>query len=146
VGDALLVRRGHRVRERDGEREEPVESESLLGKNLGEGFPFHPLHGDEVNAVGFLDRVHRHDVGVIESGDGFGLALETGAPLGACGELGREDFQSDFAIELRVLREIDLAHAALSQLLDDAVVRELSADHGVTSMTQRSATSSSQWK
>jgi hypothetical protein len=53
---------------------------------------------------------------------------------GAFGELGGKDFERDLAVELRVLGEVDLSHAALSELLEDAVVRERPAYHLVTAM------------
>jgi hypothetical protein len=82
---------------------------------------------------------------VVEGGDGLRLALEP-LPSFRRRHLSRKDLESDLAVELRVLGEIDLAHPALSELLEDAVVRERRADHRFRSMTQRSATSSSQWK
>src|SRR3990172_7500462 len=107
----------------------------MLRKKLSQALASYELHGDEVHALELFDRVHVHDVRVVESGDGLRLALEAGPALERR-HLRRKDFQSHFAVELRVLREIDLAHAALSELLDDPVVRELSADHLVTSSSR----------
>jgi hypothetical protein len=58
-----------------------------------------------------------------------GSMLESRPALGAFAKLGRKHFERDFPVELRVLREIDRAYPALSELLDDAVVRERPADH-----------------
>ena len=49
------------------------------------GSPFDQFHGDEVDVIGFLDRVDRHHVGMIECGDGASLALEAGESIGIIG-------------------------------------------------------------
>ena len=42
----------------------------------------------------------------------FGFALEAGEPVGVGGERRRQDLDRDLALQLRVGRAIDLAHAA----------------------------------
>ena len=72
--------------------------------------------------------VDRGDVGVVESGEGAGLAPEAGNALGILRELRRQDFHRHVAAELRVARTVDLAHAALAELRKDFVMREGLAD------------------
>ena len=68
-------------------------------------------------------------VGVIEGGCRLGLPQKTlfGALIG--GDFSGEEFNSDFPAKLLVLSQVDLAHAAASELFYDAVVRDGLSDH-----------------
>jgi hypothetical protein len=55
VDDALLVGGGERVGERGRDLEQPLEREPALGDDAVEGLSLDELHGQEVDAVGFLD-------------------------------------------------------------------------------------------
>ena len=52
---------------------------------------------------------------MIERGQDLRFALEAGEPVGVEGEQFGEDLQRDVAIELRVVRAIDLPHPARAQ-------------------------------
>ncbi len=128
VGDPLVVRRGERVgkRRRDGEE---LSQRHAPGRDpLGELLPAHQLHGQEVDAVRLLDRVDVDDVGVIERRQRPSLAPEPLEAFLTAREVGRQHLQRHLAAELRVLGEIDLAHAALAELGGDLVVGEAPAD------------------
>ena len=79
------------------------------------GSPFHQLHGQKVDAVGFLDRVDRDDVRVVELGERLGLPSKAAEPLGIPRHLGGQHLEGDVAAELRVVRAIDLAHATRAE-------------------------------
>ena len=129
VGDALLVRGRHRVRQGNRDLEEPAERETLSWKQLGQRLPLHQLHRDEVNAAGLFDRVHRDDVGVVERGNRPGLAGEAQAAVVVGGQLRRQDLERHLATERGVLRLIHHAHPAGADLPHDSVVAECLADH-----------------
>ena len=57
----------------------------------------------------FFDGVDGDDAGLVERGDGAGLALESGAAVGVAGRLARQDLEGDLASEFRVLSQIDFA-------------------------------------
>ena len=77
---------------------------------------------DEVVGVAFAaDVVQGADVRMIERRDRARLALEPVAHLGVVGEMRREDLHRDVAPEPRVLRPVDLAHAAGTERADDLV-------------------------
>ena len=101
----------------------------VRGRQLGERASPHQLHRDEVQAVGLFDRMHGDDVRMIERGDGFGFSREPHATLGISGQLRRQDLEGDLTIEAGVLRQIDLAHAAGADRLDDPVVSDGLAGH-----------------
>ena len=42
----------------------------------------------------------------------------------------REQLQSDWAIESRVVRPVHFAHSAFAELVDDSIGANLPADHG----------------
>jgi len=123
------MRGGDRVRERNGDFQKLAESETVFRLELGERLAAHELHRHEMNAVRLFDGVHGDDVRMIERGNGAGFALETRAPIFARGHLGRENFEGDLATELRVLGQINVAHTAGADLLEDLVVGERGSDH-----------------
>ncbi len=89
----------------------------------------HELHGEKRNAVRLLDRVDRDDVGVVQRRDGARLAPEALDPLRRSRHLGRQDLERDLARELRVLGQVDLAHAALAELPENPVLIQHLANH-----------------
>ena len=72
--------------------------------------------------------VDRGDAGMIEPGERDRLAAETLQHVGV-GQVGIEDLDRDFAIERLVDRLVDGAHAAATELVDDAVLTDSGADH-----------------
>ena len=71
--------------------------------------------------------MERHDVGMVQGGDGPRLTLETRAALRIGGHPLGQDLQRNLATELRVLGLPDHTHPALADLLDQAVVVQLLA-------------------
>ena len=65
---------------------------------------------------------------MIERGEDLRFALEPRETIGIARECVRQDLQRDVAIELRVARAIDLAHAAGTERRDDFVEAESRAD------------------
>src|SRR5205085_2944050 len=83
-------------------------------------FAVDELSGDELFGVDLVDLIDREDVWMVERGGGLCFLLEAahaiaGAVVGG-GDVGRENFQCDFAIELGVLSEINLTHATRAEL------------------------------
>ena len=66
----------------------------------------------------------REDVRVRERGDGLGLALEARERVGVRGQLRGKDLDRDVAVELRVARAVDLAHAPGAERREDLVGAE----------------------
>ena len=77
------------------------------------------------------DLVYRAYIWVIQSGCGLGLPQQTLFSALIGGNFLGKEFNSDFAAELVVLSQVDLAHAAAPELLDDVVVRYGLTDHGI---------------
>ncbi len=129
VGDAAVVGRAQGVGQRDGDLEELRQRHAPLGDQLAETAPRDELHGEEVDAVGLLDRVEVDDVRVVQGGEGPGLALEAVQPLAVRRQLRRQDLERHLAPQLGVLGPVDHPHPALTELVEDPIVSEGLADH-----------------
>src|ERR1700732_4973722 len=68
---------------------------------------------------------------MIQCGRSFGFALKTGKRLGVAGNFIRQELEGDKTMEPCVLGLIDYPHSAATQRLDNAVVRNGFADHGL---------------
>jgi hypothetical protein len=77
----------------------------------------HVAHHQERLAVLLAEIVDRDDRRVLERGDGAGLALEAGAERGIVEQFARQDLDRHFAVEVRVVAEVDGGHAAASDLV-----------------------------
>ena len=64
---------------------------------------------------------------MVQRGEGLGFALKPREPLGVGGERLGQDLDRDVAIQLRVARAIDLAHAAGAERGQDLVRAEAGA-------------------
>ena len=71
----------------------------------------------------------RHDVRVIDGGDGPGFPLETFEALGVAGHVRGQHFKGHLTSEPGVCGPIDFAHAAGANRGGDLVVGERLADH-----------------
>ncbi len=87
------------------------------------------LHGDEGLAILFANVVDGADVGMVEGRGRLGLAAKALQDLAVLGDVFREEFQSDEAIEPGVFGLVNHTHAATTQLFNNAVVRDGLADH-----------------
>ena len=77
----------------------------------------HP--GEALRAVDVVG-VDGDDVGVLEPGDGLGLALEALGEVGVVEELGRQDLEGHVPVERRLVGQVDRGHAAPPQRSEDA--------------------------
>jgi hypothetical protein len=66
---------------------------------------------------------------MIQGRSSLGFALKAAQDLRVFGYFVGQEFQGNKPAELHILSLVDNAHAAATQLLDDAVVRDSLADH-----------------
>ena len=71
------------------------------------------------------DLVDVRDVWMIERRGRSRFLFEAAHPILVRSDVGRQDFQSDFAIQTRVLREIDLTHTTRAEERANFVAPEL---------------------
>src|SRR3979409_31392 len=80
-----------------------------------------------MHAFAFAYLINVRDVGMIERCGGPGLLPKAPHTLLIRGKTGRQDFDRDFAIQLRVFCQIDLTHATGAKLRADLVTAEYCA-------------------
>ncbi len=129
MDDVFAVRGIERIGDFDGQAEQHVHFERAPGDAVLEGQAVEVLHGDESLAIFLANIVNGADVGMVQGGSRLGLTAKTLQRLPVLGDVLREEFQGDEAIEAGVFGLIDDTHAATAKFLDDAVVRDGLADH-----------------
>jgi len=90
--------------------------------------PFEVFHGDECQAVFFADVVNGADVGMVQRRRRLRFAPEAGNRLGIAGDALRKKLESHEAVQSGILSFVHHTHAAATELLDDAVMRNGLAD------------------
>ena len=85
------------------------------------------LHHQRAHATALLEAVNVRDVRMVERGERLRFAREPRQPIRIAGERIGQDLQRDVAIELRVARAIDLAHAPGADDGEDLVRAEACA-------------------
>ena len=101
-----------------------VQRQGAGDQSLREILAGHQLHDQEADSPALVESVDRGDVGMIERGQQFRLALEAHQPVGVGAEGLRQDLDRHLAVERGVDRAPDLAHAALAELVDEPVVQQ----------------------
>ena len=128
-------RRHERLRDlaRDGEHlverhRSSDPSAGILSRDLfGERVALDQLEDDPGQAIRFLEAIHSGDVRMVERGEQFRFALESGQPIEILCECLREDFDRNVALEVCVARPIHLAHGAGAQCGHDLIAAESGA-------------------
>jgi hypothetical protein len=92
---------------------------------------FQKFHGDEGLAILLADVVNRANVWVVQRGRGLGLLLKAGQSLRVAGQFVGQKLHGYETMQTRVFSFVDDTHPAATQFLDDAVVRDSPADHGI---------------
>src|ERR1700694_5429228 len=91
--------------------------------------PVQKLHGDEGFAVLVVNFVDRADVRMIQRRGSLGFPLKAAESLRVFSYLVGQKLEGNKPAELHILGLIDHTHAAPTELLDDAVVRNSLANH-----------------
>ncbi len=130
VNDAAGVGSVERVGDFDAPVEQQIERHRTAFDAMFERLALEELHRDEVPAIGFVNFVDRADIRVIQGRGGAGLPLEPFERLPVLRQVFRQEFQRHQAAQLRVLGLVDDAHAAATELFENAVVGDCLADHG----------------
>ena len=111
----LRVRGGERIRQRNRVLQHRVERQAARLNQIGERAPLDQFHREEDTSVDLINRVDRDDVRVVEGGDGSRFTVEPRDGVGIGFDAGRQHFQRDVPLELRVAGTIDVAHAAAAK-------------------------------
>ena len=127
MDDSPPVRRAERAGNLPAETKHLFRGQRTLRQSLGQGLALHELHHQEGEAVLVAHVVERADVGMVQAGDGSRFTLEPLSHFDGLRLLGGKHLHRHRAIEPRVLRPIDLAHAAAPEGSDDLVRPETAA-------------------
>ncbi len=108
---------------------DPLDVQRLARNAVFEGEPLENFHDDEVLAFVLVHVVDGADVRMVEGRGGAGFALEALGCQAILGKLFGEELEGDEAAKSNVFRFIHHSHAAATQLFDNAVMRDGSANH-----------------
>ena len=98
------VRGIERVGDLNAERQHSLQFERPPGDAVLQSHPVKKFHGDERLAILLANIVNGADVGMIQRGSRLGLALKTSQGLRIAGNLVRQEFQGDEAVQAACLR------------------------------------------
>jgi len=96
-----------------------VDGQRALADALAEALAGDVLEDEQPLTAGFLQVVDRRQVAVIEGGEGLGLLLEAAQPVGILGERLGQGLDGHQAVQARVARQVDDAHAAAAEFALD---------------------------
>jgi len=125
VDDPPAVRRGERVRQGDAGIHERRHVERPAREPFVECLSFQQLH-DEIRHWLGAHVVDGADAGMVERGNGLGLALEALERVGRA-RIGGQHLDGHDAVQPRVARAIHLPHAARAEGAEDLVGTEARA-------------------
>ncbi len=116
MDDALVVGLFERLGDLQGERKAFGNGKSSGFEALGERRTGDELHDQGVRGAAGLEAVDLSDVRVVQLREQLRFALESGETLLVRSEGCGQNLDRHLALETRVGRAVDLAHAALAQL------------------------------
>ena len=125
--EPLLMDVGEAVGDLTGDVDRLVDRKVAAGHAVGQRFAFEMLHDEVIEASIVADVVDAADVRVLQTGDGFRLAIELLAHLGADASDGNHDLDRDRSIEAVIVCAIHLTHAARAEQFHDFVRPETGA-------------------
>jgi len=107
----------------DSHRQHALHVHRTAGDAARQRHPVEKLHGNECLLAMLADFVDRTDVGMIQCRRGARLPAKPFEGLRITRESIRQEFEGHEAAEVGVFRFVDHAHAAATELLDNAVMR-----------------------
>jgi hypothetical protein len=129
MDDALVVSRIEGIGNFDGQGEDGRGFHRASGDLVLQRRALEKLHGNEGLAVLLADVVNRADVGMVQGRRRLSFALEACQCLRVAGNVVGQELESDEAVQARVFRFINHAHATAAKFFDNAIVGNDLADH-----------------
>src|SRR5271163_5054149 len=90
---------------------------------------FQVFHGDEGASLKLADVMDGADIRMVQGGRCLSLTLKAAQGLRVFGDVVGKELEGNETMQASVLSLVHDAHAAPTQFLDDAVVRDGLADH-----------------
>jgi hypothetical protein len=113
----------------DAEREQCLQFHGTVADDVLQRRAVEVLHDDERLAILLADVMNGADIRMVERRSGFSLAAEPPQGLRILSHIFRKELQSDEAVQAGILGLVNDAPTAAAQFVDDAVMRNGSADH-----------------
>src|SRR5947209_2024 len=129
MNDALAVRGIQRIGDLHGQWKQSLQIERAPSNTVLQRHAFQVLHRNEREATIFTDVVDRADIRMVERRCRLRLSLKSRQRLRISTNFVRQELQRNEAVQARVLRLIDDAHAAAAQHLHDPIMRYSPSDH-----------------
>ena len=117
-----------------GKHEKRFQREGLSRNAMLEGQAFEKLHGNEDVIAMLADFINGADIGMIERGCGARLTTEAFKRVRISGDVSGEKFQGYKTAELGILSLVNDTHTAAPELVEDAIVGDDLANHGMGRM------------
>src|ERR1051326_1689916 len=117
MNDTDAVRGRKRTGDLDSDFECFNNCEGASSNSIAQRVAVDELRGDELFGIDLVDLVDGQNVWMIECRSGFGFLHKAPHAIpGIVSDFGRLDFECDFSIELRIVSEVNLAHATRAEL------------------------------
>lgn len=130
MNNSLRVRRVESIGNFNRKRKKSLDVNRTVADSMLERRAFQVLHRDERLAALLPDVVNRAYVRVIERGCRLRFSAEAAERLRISGDVVRQEFKRDEAVQARVPGFINHAHASAAQLFNDVVMGDCLADEG----------------
>jgi hypothetical protein len=128
MNDSLAVGSFERLRNLDAEIEEQFQIHGTSRDAMLQSGPIEKFHRKVSLPILFTNFVNRADVRMVEGRGGSRLPPESLESLQVFGQVIRKKLQRNVAAKIRVLSLVNNAHPAATELFDDAVMRDGTAD------------------
>ena len=135
MDDCSRMRRHQRAGDLRRDRHGLTNRQSPAREPLSQRFALDEFGDDERAAVEIAEIVNHHDVRMIERGHGTGLEVKPAQAISV--DAARQQFERNVALEVRIVRLVDLPHATGAQPRDDAIVGERPPDQLVRRRAQQ---------
>src|SRR5262245_8813444 len=125
MNDAFLMRGCERFRDLLRHRKRLFQRQRPTTDAICKSVALDQLENQQPRVIDFSEIVNSRDMRMIQSCQGFGLALKSRDSLGIAGKCIGQNLDRNFTLQLCIARAIYLAHAAGAQQAEDFVCTEL---------------------
>src|SRR5580693_4693055 len=129
VNDAFRVRCVECVGDLNCERHYGFRIHRLSRNPVLQGHSVQKLHGDKGLSVLIVNLVDGAYIGMVQRRGSFGFPLKAAQGLRIIGHVIGQELEGDKTSELNILSLVHHAHSAAAELLNNAIVRDVLADH-----------------
>ncbi len=131
MNDAFRMSRIQRIRNLDSQRQNLLGFHRSACNLVPQREAVQKLHSDEGLPSLLSNFIDCADIGMVEGRRRLSLSLESGQCLRVFGDIIGQELQRYESVQRYVLSLVDHTHPAVAELLDDPIVGDGLADHGL---------------